>query len=146
MEIGRRPPQHQVGIGRRRRVPDRLGAGRTNQPRSESVGSTPSGGAGSPSFDRRAAKPPTSSSIPSSASARSNGVIGPPPDSTSARWMPVSWVCRRAQNASGEGAGRNVNADTSGSADESVSTSAACPARNHSTSSAPARPAPSSSG
>ena len=24
--------------------------------------------------------------------------------------MPVSWVCRRAQNASGEGAGRNVNA------------------------------------
>ena len=66
----------------------------------------------------RGANPVTSSSIPSAANPGSKGVTMPAAaSSASARWMAVSWAWRRVQNASGEGAGRNVAQARAGSAD-----------------------------
>src|SRR5215475_15573994 len=57
---------------------------------------------------RRAAKPISISAMPSAAKSTGNGVIAPPADSASARWIAVSCACRRAQNASGDGAAKKV--------------------------------------
>ncbi len=71
-----------------------------------------------------------SSSIPSAAKSASYSGIVPAALSASARWMAVSWACRRAQNASGDGAGMNVGHVIAGSAVARVCRSAAWPSRN----------------
>ena len=79
--------------------------------------------------------------MPSVANGAGNGEIDPVALSASARWMPVSCACRRAQNATGDGAGRNVQHSRSRSADSRVRTSRSRPWSYHSR-----RPSSSGSG
>ena len=78
--------------------------------------------------------------MPSAAKSASYSGIVPAALSASARWMAVSWACRRAQNASGDGAGMNVAHATAGSAVARVCTSAAWPSRNQASSPASSAP------
>ncbi|CAM5707800.1 hypothetical protein SVIOM342S_09984 [Streptomyces violaceorubidus] len=58
----------------------------------------------------------------------------------------VSWACRRAQKASGDGAGRKCQHRTSGAAPARASTSRPCPSRNQVRSGVPSRSGRSSAG
>ena len=87
--------------------------------------------------------------MPSAANSAWYSGVAPAALSASARWMAVSWACRRAQNASGDGAAMNVAHSTAGSAVARVFVSAAWPARNQASnpaSSAPPRRISSSGG
>ena len=59
------------------------------------------------------------------ANAAENDGSRPAAVSASTRWMAVSWACRRAHMASGDGAVRNDQQSNAGSASESAVTSAA---------------------
>src|SRR5215475_12644623 len=83
---------------------------------------TPGGPSQDPRFASKPRKPMISSSMPSAANwgANAGSPVAPAPAAAccaSTRWIAVSCACRRAQNASGDGASRNVQQVMPGSAD-----------------------------
>ena len=95
----------------------------------------PGGPSQDPRFASRPRKPMISSSMPSAANRGVNAGSPATPAPAAAccastRWIAVSCACRRAQNASGVGASRNVQQVMPGSAASSARTSAAWPSRN----------------
>src|SRR5436190_368532 len=71
--------------------------------------------------------------MPSTANAGSKPTCVPAADSASTRWIAVSCACRRAQNARGNGAGRNVQQVMSSRASRRAATSDEHPFLNHPT-------------
>ncbi len=134
VELARRPADRAVGA-----TVAPVGAGAVRAERDEPAlfgvaGATSSrNGSSTRSRPGRAMKPQSNSSIPSTANPGAYVGVRSPACSASARWIAASCAWRRAQNASGDGAGRKLQHCRSGGAARRAATSAACCSRYHST-------------